>query len=307
MNLCIVLGMQSHFVYSNRHFNTTCQHWRQKYRKFFERFITLCNAVKVARAYLPMSSSKFDSVESITRATGDLTLAVKILQPRLRYFKSYYGNKQAFEVTSPRYFSVSACLNALRETEIKLTESEFARYHRRLDHVELNKTIKGEQSHDQFMPAFKIKFLGEIVYLNADKFCAESLRTIIQCPVTFAESNRGGKRTNSGRKRLVEDHPHAITIISDLIQLHSKSHDRRGDDVLKVGCSAGTIQAELAKHDITMCKQSIRYLMEPPRAGSRDAKRYNGLIKGRIQRSLVNDKQINSRSTPADIHQGIIE
>ena len=32
MNLCIVLGMQSHFVYSNRHFNTTCQHWNSKWK-----------------------------------------------------------------------------------------------------------------------------------------------------------------------------------------------------------------------------------------------------------------------------------
>ena len=115
-------------------------------------------------------------------------------------------------------------------------------------------------------------------------------------------ADRGGARPGAGRNRLIDKHPDGLRIINDLIQLHSKSHDRRGDDVLKVGCSAKDIQTELSKHNIKICQQSIRYLMEPPRAGSRDSIRYNGKIRGRIQRSLINDKQIGSTSTPGDIH-----
>ena len=33
MNLCIVLDMKTHFVFSNRHFNTTCQHWNSLLNK----------------------------------------------------------------------------------------------------------------------------------------------------------------------------------------------------------------------------------------------------------------------------------
>ena len=141
-----------------------------------------------------------------------------------------------------------------------------------------------------------------VIFLSVEKFCAESLRMIIADPEQREKLDRGGARPGAGRKRLIDQHPDAVGIITDLIQRHSKSHDRRGDDILKIGCSATEIQAELAKHDISMCKQSIRYLMEPPRAGSRDAKRYNRKIKGRIQRSLINDKEIGATSTPGDIH-----
>ena len=206
----------------------------------------------------------------------------------------YYGANNPFEISAPRYWSTSACIDALRENQrlepghkkkLKISDDDLDRYIRRLNFLESEHSLMGLETHEKFIPAFKVNFKGRVFYISIEKYTAENLRMILADPDPPAvSSNHGGKRAGAGRKRLIDQYPNGPTIINDLIQLHSKSHDRRGDDVLKVGCSAGDIQNELSKYGISICQQSIRYLMQPPRAGSHDAIRYSGIIQGRIQR-----------------------
>ena len=56
----------------------------------------------------------------------------------------------------------------MSETKLKICDSEIARYTRRLTYLESMFTLQGEQSHEQFIPAFKVKSMGHIVYSRFD-------------------------------------------------------------------------------------------------------------------------------------------
>ena len=234
-----------------------------------------------------------------------MTSAKGILQERVWKLKAYHGTPDQLTIKSPRYWSNTACRDALFGQLETMNQKRLELCLARLEHMSNFGTIEGRQPDDTLIPAYKITYKHKVGYIRVDIFDETAIKTVIaNGDSTEAATNgpQGGVRIGAGRKRKIDKFPEAMEILTAFLQKYSAAHGRRRDEYLRVGVSARMMREELLSQNIDFSEQTIRYLMYPPHKGTKHASRYHGIIKGKVERSLKNDKMDSSTATPEDVH-----